>query len=181
MTILDKLIQRLRIAMAMRYIMPGGSVLDVGCHQGELFSALGNRLGSGLGVDPLLEREVSNERFTLIRGNFPGDLNGAGSFDHICFLAVLEHVPLSLQQEIAARCRQLLNDDGRVIITVPSPRADVLLNILKKLRLIKGMSLEDHYGFDPGQIPAVYSRAGFTLLVHKKFQAGLNNVFVLKK
>ena len=43
------------------------------------------------------------------------------------------------------------------------------------------MSLEDHYGFDPSQIPAVYSRAGFTLLVHKKFQAGFNNVFVLKK
>jgi 2-polyprenyl-3-methyl-5-hydroxy-6-metoxy-1,4-benzoquinol methylase len=191
MTILDKLIQRLRIAKAVKYITPGSSVLDVGCHQGELFSVLGKRLGSGVGIDPLLQQEVYNERFSLIRGHFPGDLNGggakggdlneAGSFDHICLLAVLEHIPMSQQQEIAVRCRQLLRHDGRVIITVPSPGADILLDILKKLRLIKGMSLEDHYGFDPNQIPVVFSQAGFTLVVHKRFQAGLNNVFVLKK
>jgi glycosyltransferase involved in cell wall biosynthesis len=167
--------------MALRYISPGGSVLDIGCHQGELFKTLGKKLRSGEGMDPLLQEDVSGERFSLTRGTFPGDWKGTGSFDYICLLAVLEHIPLSLQQGIAVKCGELLSREGLVIITAPSPRADVVLDALKKLHLIKGMSLEDHYGFDPGQIPAVFGQAGFRLLAHKKFQLGFNNLYVLQK
>ena len=181
MTFLDRLIQRLRIRIALRYLRPNSSVLDVGCHQGELFEALGEKLGSGVGIDPLLEREVRHERYMLVKGYFPGDRDWSQSFDHICFLAVLEHIPMEQQLEIASRCYQLLQPGGTVIITVPSPRADVVLDILKKIRLIKGMSLEDHYGFQPDQIPVVYGQMGFTLEMHKRFQAGFNNIFVLRK
>jgi hypothetical protein len=94
---------------------------------------------------------------------------------------VLEHMPLFLQQQIAVKCSHLLMPDGLIIITVPSPGTDILLGILKRLRLIKGMSLEDHYGFDPKWIPAVFGEAGFTLVSHRKFQLGFNNLFLLKK
>lgn len=165
----------------MRYISPDCSVLDIGCHQGELFNALGLRLRSGVGIDPLLTQEVTNERYSLIRGSFPLKDSGPASFDHICLLAVLEHIPLSAQQEMAVKCFELLRPGGVVIITVPSPRADAVLNALKRLHLIKGMSLEDHYGFDPSQIPEVFGSAGFVLLSHQKFQLGFNNIFVLRK
>jgi cyclopropane fatty-acyl-phospholipid synthase-like methyltransferase len=181
MTILDRYIQRRRIIKAMQYISSGSTVLDIGCHQGELFKALGQRLRRGTGIDPLLQQEIANEKFSLIRGNFPMDGDVSGNFDHICLLAVLEHIPILQQHAIAFACSKLLRENGVVIITVPSPKADKVLDGLKKLRLIKGMSLEDHYGFDPAQIPQIFGQAGFALQVHKTFQAGFNNIFVLKK
>jgi hypothetical protein len=49
------------------------------------------------------------------------------------------------------------------------------------VRLIDGMSLEQHYGYDITQTPALFCSAGFTLLNAKKFQFGLNNLFVFEK
>ncbi|OQP58718.1 hypothetical protein A3860_39395 [Niastella vici] len=181
MTFLDKYLQQKRIKMAAKYIPSGSTVLDIGCHQGELFRALGKKLHYGWGIDPLLQQEVSTGNFSLVKGFFPDDWRTAAKVNCICMLAVLEHIPLLLQQQIAVTCAQLLTQDGLIIITVPSPKTDTLLAILKRLRLIKGMSLEEHYGFDPNSIPAVFGQAGFTLLAHRKFQLGFNNVYLLKK
>jgi hypothetical protein len=68
-----------------------------------------------------------------------------------------------------------------LIITVPSPRVDDILKVMKAVRLIDGMSLEQHYGYDITQTPALFCSAGFTLLKAKKFQFGLNNLFAFEK
>lgn len=180
MTFLDKFLQRQRINMAIRHIPAGTTVLDIGCHQGELFRTLGKRLHYGWGIDPLLPEDYVARNFSLVKGFFPNDWTIPVTVNCICLLAVLEHIPYSLQQDIAGRCAQLLIPDGLVIITVPAPKTDILLAILKKLRLIKGMSLEEHYGFDPKNIPAIFRQAGFNLQLNKKFQLGFNNIFVFK-
>jgi hypothetical protein len=43
------------------------------------------------------------------------------------------------------------------------------------------MSLEEHYGFNPETIIKIAMEANFELYRKKKFQLGLNNLFVFKK
>jgi 2-polyprenyl-3-methyl-5-hydroxy-6-metoxy-1,4-benzoquinol methylase len=75
-------------------------------------------------------------------------------------LAVLEHIPEPQQRPLAESCARFLKPAGVLVITTPSPRVDRILNLLLALRLIDGMSLEEHYGFDPRQTPALFSVPG---------------------
>ena len=74
----------------------------------------------------------------------------------------------------------MLKDDGRLIVTVPHPFVDNILDILMALRLIDGQALEEHHGFDPDSLVDVLSK-GLVLKNRRKFQLGLNNVFIFEK
>lgn len=181
MTPLDRWIQRWRIAKVRRYIAPGARVLDIGCHDGALFDQLGDRVGSGVGVDPLLEREASGKNYRLLPGTFPEALDGGErEFDVITMLAVLEHIPLDRQGPLVDAIREHLRPGGRVVITVPSPFVDRILDVLQALRLVHGMSLEEHWGFEPAMVPEIFSR-GFEPEAARTFQLGLNHLFVFRR
>lgn len=179
MTAIDLFVQRLRIRQAARFLMPDDHVLDIGTADGTLFRHLPHI--SGIGIDP----DAVPENFpnaALIAGMFPRDLpDPRQRFDAITMLAVLEHVPEAAQRTLAADCYRFLRPGGRLIITVPSPRVDDILAVLKWFRLIHGMSLEQHYGFDVAKTPALFRSAGFESLKSRKFQFGLNNLFVFAK
>jgi len=68
-----------------------------------------------------------------------------------------------------------------VILTVPSPLVDHILALLRFLGLIDAMTLEQHYGFDPRQTVPLFNSSGFRLIRHRKFELGLNNLFVFEK
>ncbi len=181
MRLLDRIFQRWRIAKAGRYIFPGARVLDIGCGDGALFRCLDSIITEGWGIDPDLQRSLDRTRWKLIAGRFPRDLPEELAFDVITMLAVLEHIPPDKQSEFAVACARRLRAGGHLIITVPSPRVDRILWFLRGLRVIDARSLEEHYGFDPNDTPSLFSTAGLTLLVGKKFQLGLNNLFVFKQ
>lgn len=205
MRFVDRLLQFWRIAQAARFIPSGARLLDVGCADGALFRALGSRLAEGLGLDPALtseaERSATEERddgpeprtegrgsmrpprpsFRLMRGTFPEAAPAQTGFDVITALAVLEHVPELELGRFAAGCAERLAPSGRLILTVPSPRVDALLRVLKRLRLIDGQALEQHHGFDPARTPALFQAVGLRLAHHHRFQLGLNHLFVFEK
>jgi hypothetical protein len=58
---------------------------------------------------------------------------------------------------------------------------DWILAVLKFLRLIDGMSLEEHHGYQVKQTTAIFSAKSFRLLRRKRFQLGLNNLFVFER
>ena len=177
----DRFIQTLRIRKAAANIPSNGRILDIGCGDGALFRHMSGRFIAGIGIDPELEKSVDFGTYRLIRGWFPGDLPATDGFDAITMLAALEHVPPDTQREMAKECARLLNPSGRLIITVPSTRVDTVLGVLKRIRLIDGMSLEQHYGFDPRLTPSLFSTDGFTLVKAESFEMGLNYLFVFKK
>ncbi len=173
----DSLLQLWRIRKAAPYIPLGAKVLDIGCSDGALFRILGHRFGSGVGIDT---GAVPNDygRFRFIRGAAPDALPLDSTFDAITMLAVLEHIPPDTQRRLAASCTGLLKLGGRLICTVPSPRVDNLLHLGQHLGLLDGMAEHEHYGFEPSRTVHLFTDSGFTLRLERRFQLGLNNLFV---
>jgi 2-polyprenyl-3-methyl-5-hydroxy-6-metoxy-1,4-benzoquinol methylase len=176
----DRLIRTLRIRQAARYIEPGRSILDVGCFDGSLFTTLGDRVASGVGLDPLLIETRRDGRFRFVAESFPTPALGAARFDVIAMLAVLEHVP---DEDLAAwveACATLLEPDGIVVATIPDPRVDTVLHLLMRLRLVAGMAAHEHHGAAPNTIVSAFADHGFALRTRRRFEFGLNNLFVFE-
>lgn len=183
MTSVDRLLQDWRIRKARPHICAGDRVLDLGSADGILFERLGDCGPGSLGIDPILPAtKKSRQGFALVRGYFPQDVPAdAGPFDAIVMLAVLEHFPADQYAPLSAGCARLLKPGGRLIITVPAPAVDAILEVLVKLGLVHGMSLEEHHGYDVEETPRIFAAPQFKLLEHTSFQLGLNNLFVFER
>jgi SAM-dependent methyltransferase len=178
---IDRMLQWWRISKTRPYISRGSRVLDIGCADGELFKRIPG-IKDGVGIDPgLPQASVRYPNAVLLKGLFPQALPDQRPFDAIALLAVLEHVPPECQQILAEECARYLKPGGHLIITVPSPSADSILSGLRGLRLIHGMALEQHYGFDPRQTPALFDRGDLELIKASTFQLVFNNLFVFRK
>ena len=178
---LDRLIQRLRINQVLPYVGRNSRVLDIGCADGALYDRA-SQLVEYVGIDP----EAPTGRTTLgaefIRSSFPTTALQSGRlFDVIAALAILEHVPVEGQPEFAAACAAHLRPGGILAITVPSPAVDAILAILKRVKLVDGMHEEQHYGYRPATTPGLFAAHGFDLVRHKRFELGLNHLFVFRK
>jgi 2-polyprenyl-3-methyl-5-hydroxy-6-metoxy-1,4-benzoquinol methylase len=177
---LDRFLRRWRIRKVRRFIPRGSTVLDVGCHDGALFRILSGRLAGGVGLDPVVERSESRGRFRFVSGTFPDDLASDERFDVITLMAVLEHVEPGRLPTWSEACRTRLAPGGVVIATVPSAKVDGLLDVLSRVGLVAGMSLEEHHGFDPADVPRSFGSDGLRLVRHDRFEFGLNNLFVFR-
>lgn len=181
MTFLDKYLQRWRMNKALPFIPIKSHLLDIGCFKGELLLAAQHKLAFGLGIDPLADDKVLSEKLQCVKGNFPAHVPVGLSFHAITALAVFEHIPTTEQPGFLKACSNFLKPGGFLIISVPDAKVDALLNILTRIKLVKGMSLEEHYGFEVASLIPMAKNVGFELHTHQKFQLGLNNLFVFKK
>ena len=182
MRFLDRVLQKWRIGMVRPHVRAGARVLDIGsADDGQLFLQVPG-IGTFVGIDPDIESShdiASNAR--LLRGHFPQALESEEPFDVIAMLAVLEHVPPPEQRVLAANCARNLVPGGKLILTVPSPSVDAILAVLRFVGLVDAATLEQHYGFRPEQARGVFEDAGFRLVHHRRFQLGLNNLFVFAR
>ena len=179
MRFLDTLLQRWRFRKVAPWIPAGARVLDIGCHQGELFQRLRDRIGKSVGYDPLA---VPGDRggFCLLSERFTAPSSWlAGSFDAVVLAATLEHIldKTALPMEFY----RLIRPGGRIIITVPLPLVDRMIDWLRWLGLLDGMSVEEHHGFVPEEALELFSKGGFRLEHRRSFQLGLNHLFVFTK
>lgn len=181
MTLVDRWLQRWRFSKVRPYLGPASRVLDVGSADGALH-AYHPHVARFVGIDPAapVERQVGGSG-RLLRGFFPDVLAPDDVFDVIAMLAVLEHVPPDAQLPLARACADRLVSGGVLVITVPSPVVDRILAVLLALRLVHGMALEQHYGFEARRVPEVFSAVGLRLIDARRFQLGVNNLFVFRK
>lgn len=179
MRVLDRVLRRLRIARALPFVRAGDRLLDVGCYDRALIERVAGRVAGAVGIDPLAE-PAAEGAVRIVRGRFPEDLDAPdGAFDCITALAVLEHVPSP--EAFAAACRRLLRPGGRVVLTVPHPAVDRIVDWMIRLRLADGMDFDEHHGFDVERTAPIFEAAGFRTLADRPFQLGLNRLFVFAK
>lgn len=180
----DRWLQRWRCARALAWIPWGARVLDVGCGDGFLLRRVVARGGSGCGLDPRLEvpeRVLDEGLITLKRGWFPAASAEWGLFDVVTGLAVLEHVPEHELAGFVIGCRNSLRVGGKVVLTVPSPAVDSILACLRAFRLVHGMALEEHHGFEVGRTVGLFTGQGLRVVVARRFQLGFNRLFVFER
>jgi 2-polyprenyl-3-methyl-5-hydroxy-6-metoxy-1,4-benzoquinol methylase len=179
----DRYLQNRRIARVRRFIPPGAKILDIGSADGALFRQLGPVVGAGsIGVDPTLKASLMVNGAVLHPGFFPASVpDAAGPFDVITMLAVLEHFPEADYELLRKGCAAQLRTGGKLLITVPSPRVDYILKWLAFFRVIDGMSLEEHHGYEPGKTTGIFPPPQFRRVCHERFQLGLNHLFALER
>jgi 2-polyprenyl-3-methyl-5-hydroxy-6-metoxy-1,4-benzoquinol methylase len=181
MKFLDRVLQRWRIRKALPFIGPRSRLLDIGSSDGVLFEVAAARVAGGMGIDPTLKANCHAGSIPLIAGFFPKDMPAVEPFDVITMLAVLEHFPAEQYAQLTTGCVRYLKPGGFIIITVPSPFVDYILAALRSARLIDGMSLEEHHGYDVRETTQIFALPEFQLVRQKKFQLGLNNLFVFQR
>ena len=166
--------------MALRELPRGSRVLDIGTYDGTL-----HRLGglAGMGIDPELADGEAPPGVTLVKGLFPSDMPPLpeGSFDAATAVAVFEHAPPDELADWADALARLVAPSGLLVITVPAAAVDKILHVLMRLRLVAGMEVHQHHGFEPHDLNTVFSGPAWRRRKHRTFQLGLNHLFVFER
>jgi SAM-dependent methyltransferase len=181
MKALDRLLQRWRIGKARAFVPTGARVLDIGCSDAALFRDVPG-IAAYVGMDPELRASPQDPRMTLVRGFFPADLPPSPrAFDVVTCLAAFEHVPDTDHATFARACFDALVPGGVLVLTVPNPFVDRILDVLTALRLVDGIEIHQHHGYDVRRTGDIFRAAGFDAVAHDTFQLGLNNLFVFRR
>jgi 2-polyprenyl-3-methyl-5-hydroxy-6-metoxy-1,4-benzoquinol methylase len=176
----DYWLQTARIDAAAPFVPDGARVLDIGAADGVLFRRLGDRIAGGVGIDPDTTASVSGD-VRLVPGKFPDDIDSGETFGVVTALAVFEHLGDDERDSFAAACFAHVQPGGRCILTIPSPLVDPILKALVGMRVIDGMHEGDHHGFEPDEAIEIFRCVGFSLERARRFQIGLNNLFVFSR
>jgi ubiquinone/menaquinone biosynthesis C-methylase UbiE len=177
---LDHVLQKWRYSVVDPLIPSGCDLLDIGGFDGSFLMRVYPKIRSGVCIDPNLE-DKRDGKILLVKARIDGVLPFSdNSFDVITMIAVYEH--LGRQRElITAEAFRVCRKNGLVLITVPSSAVDAILETLMKIRLIDGMSLEEHDHFNVSDTVGIFEAAGFQLRRRSRFQMGLNNLFIFQK
>ena len=182
---LDLFICRWRSRIVRRFIRPNTTLMDFGCgHQALFLRSVQKELTHGIGLDydaaparPAPNLEIQRFHFKD-RFEFPDR-----SFDQVTILAVLEHIPPDLVGPLFREFHRILKDDGRVLITTPTPASKPLLEFLAfRLKIISGPEIADHkHYYSREDIRNLALAGGLVCETYQTFQFGLNSFASLAK
>lgn len=180
---LDRLLRSWRCGQAAAHVPRGACLLDIGCGDGWFLERLARRgaISEAVGVDSDPPPKARKGTIRFLQGTMPDLQIAPQSFDAITLIAVVEHFPESKLLPSIHSCYQWLRPGGVAIMTIPSPRVDLILHWLIRLRLAEGMHVEEHHGYDVRRTVPLFESAQFQLRHHHTFQFGLNHLFVFDK
>jgi len=101
-----------------------GYCLDVGCGRHNRFVA-SILAGHGRGIDVYPFDGLTQEQLMTDPARFPFEDE---SFDSVTFIADLNHIPEDLRDRELGEAFRCLREDGRVIVTMGNPLAEILVH-----------------------------------------------------
>ena len=178
---LERLLSMVRLN-AVNVSFKGKAVLDFGCGRDAWNCRAMARKGASLvhGVDKCFEKDciLSHDINLFSWDHFKSTVD----YDLITAFAVFEHIDPTYLPKLLAILRGMINQDGVLVGTMPTPKAKPVLEFLSyRLKLIDSSQVLDHKAYyDSYWFEYVIRDAPWRLHSYKKFQAGLNSAFVLK-
>lgn len=172
-------INRLELArrqIVLRHVQ--GRYLDIGCGLNHAVRDYRGRGGDGIGLDvydfggaDLLLQDTTDLPFPT------------SSFDTISFIACLNHIPH--RETVLREANRLLKPDGKLLITMIPPRLSAFWHWFVRRwdddQTERGMKEGEVWGLSAGEIRRLLTDAGLTLIEHRRFVVGLNNLYISRK
>lgn len=180
---LEKLLRRFRLSRVLPHIQQGDVLLDVGCGwEAKALRELAPRLSKGIGIDFKVEPHAVPSHIKLVATRFEADRwpVADAECDKVIMLAVLEHIEPSLVGATLKNIRRALKPGGKLILTVPTPPAQPVLEFLSyKLGVINENEIRDHkLYYDRPLLEKTLANNGFRVELYKTFQLGMNSFCV---
>ncbi len=180
----EKILRRFRLGRILPYINDGDILLDVGCGwEARALQFLAPKISHGFGMDRKVERPTAlPPNVELITGLFT---EGAwpiadASCHKVLMLAVLEHIEPELLPIVFANIERVLKKSGRLILTVPTPPSQPVLEFLAyRIGMINAAEIRDHkVYYDRDLLQKTLGENRFQIETYKTFQFGLNSLCV---
>lgn len=158
------------------------TVLDFGCGRDAWNCRAMVRKGALLvhGVDKCFKQEYRiSQNINLFSWD---DFKPSIKYDLITAFAVFEHIEPIYLPKLLTLLRDLIDQNGMLVGTVPTPRAKPVLEFLSyRLKLIDSSQILDHkVYYDNYWFEYVIRDSPWRLYSYKKFQIGMNSAFALK-
>lgn len=184
--VFTRYLQRKRISMARNYLK--GDVLDIGCGSAsEDIIRLLNSEQKYVGIDLNLNAD-QEKRLSKIHQNYEfyslnlecENIPTNDKFDTILMLAFIEHLkdPSNMLKE----CYNLLKENGKMIITTPTPFGNKVHSLLSIFGLTCKSAVEHHvHIYSYKAIKDLLQDFGFSICQYKTFELGANQIICAEK
>lgn len=175
--LLSPFLRKQRIQTAVPYIK--GDVLDFGCGTGQLseFCNKGRYFGIDIDVESIL---IAKEKYPAKVFMHTNEISQIKiKFHSIAALAVIEHMenPANFLIDL----KQLLTENGRIIITTPHPGIRTIHEIGGKIGLFSREGSKEHKDLlDYHKMELLAQSAFLKIEFFKRFLFGANQLFILK-
>lgn len=181
--LLEPLLRWLRLRRVVSHIPTGARLLDIGCGKTAAFlRAVSPRIERGTGID-FKVRAMQFGNIQTMPFCLADELPFAdASFDVVTMLAVLEHI--ESEKLILQEVHRVLQDNGKLILTVPSVWSKPILEFLAyRLKLIDEREIRDHKQYyNQDKLKRILiEEIEFKNFQHQYFQFGMNNFCIVSK
>lgn len=180
----DKIIANLRLNRVINFIDDGDEILDFGCgSKSFLLDSVNKKIKLGVGLDYDVKNRKDNN-IEYISCKFDGKLPFKdNSFDKVFLLAVLEHIKIDLVSKLFLEFKRILKNNGKIILTTPTPKSKKLLEFLAyRMKIISNQEIKDHKKYyDKKDLVTLANQNGLELNSYNLFQFGLNSCAIFKK
>lgn len=169
-----------------------GDVLDIGCGKEAYLAHFVDKRHIYVGIDgddeviQVLERyyqDIPNYKFHCVnfeKENELAILKHYSPFTTITMLAVIEH--LRNPDGILRLCAQMLKADGNLVLTTPTAGGDKIWDFLQQCLLRgRGYPFPHVKIYNKHSLITLLERSNFRIDTCKKFEAGMNMIFVCSK
>lgn len=182
---IDTAIAYLRLRKVKKYLNNKDKILDFGCgFQAFFLKHVRNDIKYGIGIDYDVNNIKLGPNIKLLNYKFDNKLPlQSNFFDKVFVLAVIEHIEIDKITKLFKELKRVLNSNGQIIITTPTPLSRPLLEFLAyKLRIISSQEIGDHKKYySLNDLQDIAQKSKLSILKYSTFQFGLNSICIFKK
>lgn len=162
-----------------------GRLLDIGCGSYPYF-LLSTDFKVKFGIDKNIRaytgKGISIKKYDIRKGEkLPYNSN---FFDVVTLLAIVEHIDKEYAKKLLKEANRTLKPGGKMILTTPIDKANIVLRIMSKLFLVSSEEIQEHKQlYTSKTLLELLQHVGFknSAIKMKTFEFGLNLIVSVKK